>query len=127
MSQSNESYRQFKLIKELREKQSDNYVNDYHDNIDIENTYCDLCDRKLEQFDIDRVFCPTCEIVTDIKFNVIKHKPSRIGPVDGDVESGNDSGIISEYYTFGQRTEEKDTFVDSLKGKGYQIISSSKQ
>jgi hypothetical protein len=122
-----ELYRQFKLVKDLQQTATNNYVNDFSDVDGFENTYCDLCDRKLKQYDTDRLFCPDCQIIIDTKFTLVKHKPARIGPVDGDIESGNDISNISEYYHFQTRPEEKDTFVDSLKGKGYQIISSNKQ
>lgn len=128
MSASNESYRQFKLVKELADNLSNNYVNDFADVADFENSYCDLCDRKLEQYDSDRLFCPHCQTIIDTKFSIVRRKPSRTGPVDGDIiESGNDESNISEYYNFRkERKEEKDGFIDSLRAQGYQIINSSK-
>lgn len=123
--QNSDDYKQYKLIKELKEKAE--YINDFTDVTDLE-VYCDLCDRKLVEWENESLICPACHIITNPKFTILKHKPVREGPVDGDItEDGNDLTNISEYYQFKTRQEEKDPFIDSLKGKGYQIISSTKK
>lgn len=127
MSQSNESYRQFKLIKELRQKQEEGYINDYSDVDEFESCYCDLCDRQLVQYDTpDRLICPTCQIIIDTNFSIVRRKPTRQGPVDLEDDGSNDSSGLSEHYSFqNQRRQEKeDPFISSLKSAGYQIISS---
>jgi len=65
-------------------------------------------------------------MIIDPKFTLVKHKAAREGPVDSDIEDGNDVSNISEYYSF-KKEEKPDTFIDSLKAKGYQIISSTKR
>lgn len=116
-----DSYRQFKLIKELKENQA-NYINDYSDIDEFESCYCDLCDRKLVQYDVDRLVCPACQIIIDTNFSIVRRKPTRIGPVD--YEDGNDISNLSEHYSFARRQEKEDAFISSLKAAGYQIINS---
>lgn len=128
MSASNESYRQYKLVKELRQNKENNFVNDYSEVGDYENSYCDSCDRQLKQFDIDRLYCQYCQIIVDTKFSIVRRKASKQGPVDGDItDDGNDISIVSEHYRFGGEKEKEDVFISSLKHRGYQIVSSSKQ
>lgn len=122
--QNSDDYRRYKLIKELKDKVE--YINDFTDVLDLE-VYCDLCDRKLEQWENEKLICPDCHIITDPKFTILKHKPSREGPVDDDILDGNDLSIIPEYYRFSNKQEEKDPFIDSLKASGYTIISSTKK
>lgn len=129
MSQSNESYRQYKLIKELKDKVSAEYINDFTDIADLE-VFCDLCDRKLVPWEIDQLICPVCHVTINPKFSILKHKPAREGPIDSEDDDidGNDIPGLPEYYQFKTKQEEKpDPFIDSLKAKGYQIISSTKK
>ena len=119
-----QSYKQYKLIKELKDKVE--YINDFTDVTDLE-VYCDLCDRKLVEWEQDTLICPVCHVAVNPRFTVLKHKPSREGPVDDELEDGNDISNVSEYYQFQKQREEKDPFIDSLKASGYQIISSTKK
>lgn len=120
---SDDSYRQYKLVKELRERIE--YINDFTDI--SEEGFCDLCDRKLEPWENDSLICPTCHIIINPKFTIVKHHHSREGPVDDDIIDGNDIPGLSEYYSFQTKREEKDPFIDSLKAQGFQIISSTKK
>ena len=121
---SGSDYRQYKLIKELKDKVE--FINDFTDVNDLE-VYCDLCDRKLVEWEQDTLICPVCHVAVNPRFTVLKHKPSREGPVDDELEDGNDISNISEYYNFKTKQEEKDPFIDSLKAQGYTIISSTKK
>lgn len=122
--QNNDDYRRYKLIKELKDKTE--FINDFTDVADLE-VYCDLCDRKMVEWDIDKLICPICHITVDPKFTITKHKPSREGPIDDEEIDGNDLSNISEHYSFKTKQEEKDPFISSLKAQGYQIISSTKK
>ncbi len=122
--QNSDDYRRYKLTKELKDKAE--YVNDLTDVSDLE-VYCDLCDRKLVQWENESLICPVCHVTVNPKFTILKHKPSREGPVDDDVVDGNDLSVISEHYQFGKQKEEEDRFINSLKASGYQIISSTKK
>lgn len=122
--QNSENYSQYKLVKELR--QAAEYINDFTD-VTGEEGYCDICDRKLVNWENDTLICPVCHIISSPKFTVVKHKPSRQGPVDDEDIDGNDITNISEHYGFRTRQEEKDSFIDSLKAAGYQIINSTKK
>lgn len=124
---NSEDYRRYKLTKELQDKAKTEFINDFTDVADLD-VYCDLCDRKLVEWDIDKLICPICHITVDPKFTLVKHKPSREGPIDDeDILDGNDLTNISEHYSFSRQKEEKDPFIDSLKARGYQIISSTKK
>lgn len=123
--QNSDDYKRYKLIKELKEKASD-YINDLTDSPELENAYCDTCDRKLVEWEIDRLICPACHIITDPQFTIAKHKPAREGPVD-EITNVDDYSGLSEHYSFKTREEEKDDFIASLQAKGYTIVSSSKK
>lgn len=129
ISKSND-YNQFKIHKEVLDRNRDNAINDFTDVSNLESVYCDLCDRMLVEWEVNKLICPVCHIITDPKFTLVKHH-AKEGPVDLEDDGSNDISIISEYYNFkpgqGQRQEEKDIYIDSLKARGYQIINSTKK
>jgi len=79
------------------------------------------------QWENESLICPVCHITVNPKFTILKHKPSREGPVDDDLIDVDDYSGLSESYSFKTRKEEEDAFVNSLKAKGYTIISSTKK